>query len=167
MYWQLTTRSDDPRRLTVPDGLDPAGFLHRDSTAALRTAIEAAGNLTEHLLDAHLAAGAHDYSPDVIGETVRAAATMIAASPPARWLDHIERVTEALGLPPGIGHMAVLDARPAIGRAPTMGSPMRSQQGSPATPRPEPHSRPAPKPAPPERPALGAPTPARRTAVPR
>jgi hypothetical protein len=45
-----------------------------------------------------------------------AAAVIIAASPPARWLDRIDRVTEALHLPPGTVHRAVLDTKALTAR---------------------------------------------------
>jgi DNA primase catalytic core len=134
IYWQLTTRDDDPRRLALPDGLDPADLLHRDGAARLRTAIETSGSLADHLLDTRVVATAHGKSPAAIREAVRDAAVIITASPPARWLDRIDRVTEALNLPSGTVHMAVLDARPVTG-LPSLGrSFMRSQRASFATP---------------------------------
>jgi hypothetical protein len=47
IFWQLTARGDDPRRLTQPDGLDPADVLHRDGAVALRTALETSDSLAD------------------------------------------------------------------------------------------------------------------------
>ncbi|UOY04031.1 MobF family relaxase [Blastococcus sp. PRF04-17] len=110
IFWQLTARGDDPRRLTLPDGLDPADLLHRDGATALRAAIETADSLVHHLLDACITAASRDNGPSAVSQAVREAAAIIAALPPARWLTRIDRVTDALRVPPGTVHMAVLDA---------------------------------------------------------
>ncbi len=52
IYWQLTARGDDPRRLALPDGLDPADLFHRDGATALQTAIDTSSSLADALLDA-------------------------------------------------------------------------------------------------------------------
>jgi DNA primase catalytic core len=110
IFWQLTARGGNPRRLTLPDGLDPADLFHRDGATALRAAIETADSLAHHLIDARITAASRDSSPSAVGQAVREAAAIIAALPPARWLTHIDRVTDALGVPPGTVHMAVLEA---------------------------------------------------------
>ncbi|SMO91173.1 DNA primase, catalytic core [Geodermatophilus aquaeductus] len=108
MYWQLTARGDDPRRLGLPDGRDPADLLREGGTPAVQEAIDRAGSLAAHLLDARLhearAGGAS--GPAVLGEV----AAVVAATPPLRWLEHIDRVTTRLQLRPGLLHAAVLDA---------------------------------------------------------
>ncbi|WP_034508265.1 MobF family relaxase [Blastococcus sp. URHD0036] len=112
IYWQLTARGDDPRRLALPHGLDPADLLHRHGATALRTAINVSGSLAADLLDSRLTPTAHDENPLGIRAAVRDAAAIITALPPARWLAHIDRVTDALGLPCGTVHRAVLGTEP-------------------------------------------------------
>ncbi|MGY1829048.1 MobF family relaxase [Geodermatophilus sp. SYSU D01180] len=138
MYWQLTARGDDPRRLVLAGGLDPADLLQRKGDAALRTAAESAGHLADLLLAARLTATAHDPSPAAAQDAVRDAAAIIAASPPARWLDRIDRVTAALHLPPGTVHRAVLDAGPVPGLPSSNGDPRRTRPASAPTSAPIP-----------------------------
>ncbi|TFV88127.1 toprim domain-containing protein [Blastococcus sp. CT_GayMR20] len=121
IFWQLTARGGDPRRLALPHGLDPADLFHRDGATALRAAIDTADSLAHHLLDARITAAAGDGSPSAVRDAVREAAAIIAALPPARWLTHIDHVTNALQLPPGTVHMAVLDARPTPAVPPVTG----------------------------------------------
>ncbi|MGY1684958.1 MobF family relaxase [Geodermatophilus sp. SYSU D00867] len=128
MYWQLTARGDDPRRLALAGGLDPADLLQREGEAALRTAAESAGHLADLLLEARLAATAHDISPAAVQAAVRDAAAIITAAPPARWVDRIDRVTEALHVPPGTVHRAVFDARTVTGLPVSGYGPMRPRQ---------------------------------------
>ncbi|ADB73516.1 MobF family relaxase [Geodermatophilus obscurus] len=132
IYWQLTTRGDDPRRLALPDGLDPADLLHRDGPTALRTAVDTSSSLADSLLDARLTPAAHDRSPSDIHTALRDAAAVIVALPPGRWLAHIDRVTEVLGVPPGTVHRAVLDTEPitAAPRGATTG-PQRTSRLTP------------------------------------
>ncbi|SOC48552.1 DNA primase, catalytic core [Blastococcus aggregatus] len=113
IYWQLTTRGDDPRRLALPDGLDPADLFHRDGSARLRTAIDSSGSLADALLDARLTPSVRDQSTSGIPATLRDVAAVIVALPPGRWLAHIDRVTEVLGVPPGVVHQAVLNTDPS------------------------------------------------------
>jgi DNA primase catalytic core len=116
IFWQLTARGDAPRRLTLPDGLDPADVLHRDGVVALRTAIETSDSLADALLDARLTSARSGRSPLAIQAEVRDAAAIIVATPPARWLAHIDRVTEILGVALGAVHAAVLDTEPITAR---------------------------------------------------
>jgi DNA primase len=118
-FWQLTTRGDDPRRLALLDGLDPADLFHREGATRLRTAIDTASSLADNLLDARLTAALSDRSPAALRAALRDVSATIVALPPSRWLAHVDRVTEALGLPPGTVHEAVLDTGP-ITAAPTM-----------------------------------------------
>jgi hypothetical protein len=83
--------------------------MHRDSATALRTAIDASGSLADTLLDACLTAVLRDERASDIHAVLRDAGIVIAALPPSRWLIHIDRVTEVLGVPPGTVHKAVLD----------------------------------------------------------
>ncbi|WP_448642935.1 MobF family relaxase [Geodermatophilus sp. URMC 63] len=112
IYWQLTIRGDDPRQLDLPDGLDPADLAHRDGATALKTAIDTSSGLAAALLDARLTPAAHDRSTSDIHAALREAAAVIVALPPGRWLTHIDRVTKALGVPPGTVHRAVLNTEP-------------------------------------------------------
>jgi DNA primase catalytic core len=112
MFWQLTTRGDDPRRLALPDGLDPADLFHRDGATALRTAIDTSPSLAGALLDGRLTPGEQNRSSADLGAALRDMGAIITAVPPSRWLDLIDRVTEVLGVPPGTVHRAVLDTDP-------------------------------------------------------
>ncbi|MCF6746552.1 toprim domain-containing protein [Blastococcus sp. KM273128] len=112
VFWQLTTRGDDPRWLTLPDGLDPADLFHREGPTALRTVIDAASSLADILLDARITAALSDRSTAVFRTAMRDVGAIIVALPPSRWLAHIDRVTEVLGLPPGTVHSAVLETQP-------------------------------------------------------
>ncbi|WP_249933189.1 toprim domain-containing protein [Blastococcus sp. CCUG 61487] len=112
MYWQLTSRGDAPRRLSLPDGFDPADLFHRDGANALRTAIDSSRSLADTLLDARITAALRERSDSDIHAALRGAGAIIVALPPSRWLAHIDRVTEVLGVPPGTLHQAVLDTEP-------------------------------------------------------
>ncbi|WP_336029268.1 MobF family relaxase [Geodermatophilus sp. FMUSA9-8] len=109
MYWQLTARGDDPRRLRLPDGRDPADLLREGGHGGLRAAIHQADDLATRLIDARLLQQrAGDVSDPVPLVEV---AAVIAALPPPRWLHHIDRVTKHLDQRPGVLHAAVLAAR--------------------------------------------------------
>src|SRR3954466_3484903 len=109
IYWQLTIRGDDPRRLALPDGLDPADLFHRDGATGLRTAIDTSGSLADTLLAARSTPALRYGSTSDMHAALREVGAIIVALPPSRWLAHIDRVTEALGVPPGTVHRAVLD----------------------------------------------------------
>ncbi len=158
IYWQLTGRGDAPRRLALPEGLDPADLFHRDGATALRTAIDSSRGLADTLLDARVIPALCERSDSDIHAALREAGAIIVALPPSRWLAHIDRVTEALGVPPGAVHQAVLDAesQPSAPRrstaghswpsrsTPSIGEPLRTlQQGqAPRGNSPDPgHSR--------------------------
>ncbi|WP_116451572.1 MobF family relaxase [Blastococcus litoris] len=127
-FWQLTRRGDDPRRLALPHGRDPADLFDCEGATALRMAIDAASSLADSLLDARLTAALSDRSPAGLQAALRDVSAIIVALPPGRWLAHIDRVTEALGVPPGAVHKAVLDAQPitATTRQTTTGRPQAS-----------------------------------------
>jgi DNA primase len=112
IYWQLTARGDDPRRLALPDGLDPADLFHRDGATGLRTAIDTSGSLADTLLAARSTPALRYGSTSDMHAALREVGAIIVALPPSRWLAHIDRVTEALGVPPGTVHRAVLDTKP-------------------------------------------------------
>jgi DNA primase catalytic core len=135
IFWQLTARGDDPRRLTLPDGLDPADVFHRDGVVALRTAIETSDSLADALLDARLIPALSAPSPSTTHAAVRDTGAIIVATPPARWLAHIDRVTESLGVPLGAVHAAVLDTEPITAR--TTASPQQASRL--ASPYDDPH----------------------------
>lgn len=132
IYWQLTARGDDPRRLALPDGLDPADLFHRDGATGLRTAIETSSSLADTLLAARLTSALRDGSTSDMHMALREVGAIIVALPPGQWLAHIDRVTEVLGVPPGTVHRAVLDTEPitAAPRRTTAGP----QQASRLTP---------------------------------
>jgi DNA primase len=109
IYRQLTARGDDPRRLALPDGLDPADLFHRDGATALQGAIDSSNNLADTLLAARLPPALRDGSTSEMYAALRDLSAIIVALPPGRWLAPIDRVTEALGVPPGTVHQAVLD----------------------------------------------------------
>ncbi|MCF6506690.1 toprim domain-containing protein [Blastococcus sp. MG754426] len=132
IFWQLSTRGDDPRRLALFDGLDPADLFHREGATALRRAIDASSSLADNLLDARLTAALSDRSPAALRAALHDVSATIVALPPSRWLAHIDRVTEALGVPPGTVHKAVLDTEPitsAPRRTPT--GPHRAHRSTP------------------------------------
>ncbi|WP_240619664.1 MobF family relaxase [Blastococcus sp. TF02-8] len=110
IYWQLTSRGDAPRRLALPEGLDPADLVHRDGAIGLRTAIDSSRSLADILLAARIGSASHERSDSDIHAALREAGAIIAALSPGRWLTHIDRVTEVLGVPPGTVHKAVLGA---------------------------------------------------------
>ncbi|SDG04800.1 DNA primase, catalytic core [Blastococcus aurantiacus] len=155
IYWQLTARGDDPRRLAVPDGLDPADVLFRHGAVALRAAIETSESLADALLDVRLARPQSEGDASALQAAVLDAAAVIVAAPPARRLAHIDRVTETLGVPVGSVHRAVLNTEPmnavttaSPGRVSRLTSPSENphrtghaRQLSHATPLGLPHSR--------------------------
>ncbi|MGX5653244.1 MobF family relaxase [Geodermatophilus nigrescens] len=110
IYWQLTGRGDAPRRLSLPDGLDPADLFHRDGANGLRTAIDSSRSLADILLDARVTLALGKRSDSDVHAALREVGAIIFALPPGRWLAHSDRVTEVLGVPPGTVHKAVLDA---------------------------------------------------------
>ena len=132
IYWQLTSRGDAPRRLALPDGLDPADLVHRDGANGLRTAIDSSRSLADILLDARVTLALCRRSVLDIHAALREAGAIIVALPPSRWLSYIDRVTEVLGVPPGTVHKAVLDAdsNTSALRKSTAG-PQRSSRSSP------------------------------------
>ncbi|SNS69741.1 DNA primase, catalytic core [Geodermatophilus pulveris] len=139
MFWQLTARGDDPRRLGLPDGLDPADLLYSDGATALRTAIDTSPSLAGALLDARLTTVEQNRSTADIRAALRDVGAIITAVPPSRWLDLIDRVTEALGVPPGTVHRAVLDTEAST--APCRSSTTSPHQMSRLVPLSENHHR--------------------------
>ncbi|WP_116451904.1 MobF family relaxase [Blastococcus litoris] len=109
-FWQLTARGDAPRRLALPEGLDPADLLHRDGAPALRKAITDAGSLADQLISARIAQATESPSNLHDDAVLRDVAGIIAALPPLRWLKHIDRVLEQLPGAAGRLYWAVLDA---------------------------------------------------------
>ncbi|WP_142027252.1 MobF family relaxase [Blastococcus colisei] len=107
-YWQLAARGDDPRRLPMSEGYDPADILSTGGPGALRELLDESGSLAEHLIDRMITATPAD--PVGAATTIHAAAEIIAALPPTRWLHHADRVTAALQKAPGSVHQAVLNA---------------------------------------------------------
>jgi DNA primase catalytic core len=132
MFWRLTTRGDDPRRLALPDRSDPAEVFHHDGATALRTAIDTSPNLAEALLDARLDPVEQNRSTADMRAVLRDMGAIITAAPPSRWLNLIDRVTEALKVPPGTVHRAVLDTEPVT--APRRRTKMRPDLMSRLTP---------------------------------
>ncbi|WP_233495767.1 toprim domain-containing protein [Geodermatophilus sp. TF02-6] len=137
LFWQLTARGDDPRRLQLPAGDDPTALLCRHGAGALRQAIATAGSLAHQLLDARLAVARSGHRADV-DAAIRDVAAVITALPPSRWLSQIDRVTEALLLPVGVVHSAVLAASdrraPAVDVPAPRPGPRRPASG-PVSPR--------------------------------
>jgi DNA primase len=129
IYWQLTARGNDPRRLILPAGLDPADLLHRSGATALQTAIDTSSSLADTLLAARLTPALRKRSTSDIHAALREVGAIIVALPPSRWLAHIDRVTEAFGVPPGTVHQAVLDTETitAAPRGTTTGPPQASR----------------------------------------
>ncbi|MGX5657570.1 toprim domain-containing protein, partial [Geodermatophilus nigrescens] len=121
IYWQLTSRGSDPRRLVLPSGSDPADLL-RGGAGQLRAAVRSSGTLAEALLAARVLTARQEDTADT-PSVLREVAAVIVASPPARWLTYIDRMTEALGVPPGTVHRAVLD-----GGTPTAGPTARGER---------------------------------------
>ncbi|MGI9093194.1 MAG: hypothetical protein ACR2FF_07095, partial [Mycobacteriales bacterium] len=133
-YWQLTARGDDPRRLVMADGVDPADVLRRGGPAVLRDALDQAGSLAEQLIDRRTAAAAGDTgSAENHVAAVRAAAEVIGALPPNRWLPLVERVTRDLDAVPGSVHLEVFDAGHAWTLDPTAQARARLRPGTPQT----------------------------------
>ena len=131
-YWQLTARGDNPHRLRLPTGSDPAQLLHTHGPDALYDALTTAAPLARILLDTRIAAWA-DHLDEVEARinAVRAAAPIIGALPPEHWLDHIDHLTTATGTMPGLAHLEVLDAGHAWITDPTGEARLRLSQ--PAT----------------------------------
>ncbi|MGY5884164.1 MobF family relaxase [Modestobacter lacusdianchii] len=132
IYWQLTSRGDAPRRLALPEGLDPADLVHRDGTTGLRTAIDSSRSLADVLLDARINPASRERSDSDIHAALCEAGAIIVALPPGRWLAHIDRATEVLGVPQGTVHSAVLDAdsnTSALGRS--TADPRRASHATP------------------------------------
>ncbi|MDQ3735808.1 MAG: toprim domain-containing protein, partial [Actinomycetota bacterium] len=109
-YWQLTARGDNPRRLVMDEGLDPAAMLQADGREELLEALMGAGSLAGHLVDQRIAEAGPDGTAAGQALTIRAAAEVIGALPPPRWLEHIDHVTQVLDAPPGSVHLEVIDA---------------------------------------------------------
>jgi hypothetical protein len=84
IYWQLTTRGDDPRRLALPVRLDPADLFHRDGATVLWTAIEASRGLADALLDARLTPRFCDRSTSDTHAALPDIGAIIVALPPSR-----------------------------------------------------------------------------------
>jgi DNA primase catalytic core len=140
LFWQLTARGDDPRRLQLPAGDDPAALLTRHGAGALRQAIVEAGSLADQLLDARLATARSGHRADV-DAAIRDAAAVITALPPSRWLSQIDRVTDALRLPVGAVHSAVLAAAERTALAVDVSASSRPGQRRPAPGSVSPRSR--------------------------
>ncbi len=84
------------------------------------------------------AATVHDRRPTAVQEAVCDAAAIVAASPPALWLDRIDRMTQAWRLPPGTVHSAVLDAKSLNESGMRTDGPVPRRQTRPLAPTPPP-----------------------------
>jgi len=156
-YWQLTARGDNPRRLVMADGVDPADVLRRGGPAVLRDALAQAGSLAEQLIGQRTAAAAGNTGTAQNHLTaIRAAAEVIGALPPNRWLPLIEKVTRDLDAIPGSVHMEVFDAGHAWTIDPTGQAQARLR---PATPQTRPAGTPEDRALPGIRPAPQVPDP--------
>nr|MBA2417209.1 toprim domain-containing protein [Geodermatophilaceae bacterium] len=110
-YWQLTARGDNPARLAMSDGLDPADVLRTGGTTTLQQALQESGSLAEHLVNQRISAATHNTATaEERVAAIRAAAEVIGALRPNRWLHHIDRVTDVLDAVPGSVHLEVIEA---------------------------------------------------------
>jgi DNA primase catalytic core len=98
-FWQLTARRHNPDHLPVPHGKDPAELLQTNGPAALRTALENARCLGEHVITIRTSPFA-DRLDTVEGRVyaLRAAAQVIVALPPDQWQTHAAAIAEHLGV---------------------------------------------------------------------
>jgi len=134
-YWRLTARGGDPRHLLMPTGTDPAGMLHTDGPAALRTALAAAGSLAGTLIDARIEPYA-DRLDTVEGRVLatRRAAAVIGALPPTSWAEHLTAVVTRTGIAPDTALSEVLDAGQAWANNPRDIAKRHLAERPPATP---------------------------------
>ncbi|GHE06918.1 MobF family relaxase [Klenkia taihuensis] len=102
IFWRLGTRTE-ARSLTLPDGEDPAGFLHRAGAPALATALRASPSLAGALVEARMDEFAKDLAT-VEGQVAatRRAAQVIAATPVTTWAALLTQVVARTGIAPDI-----------------------------------------------------------------
>ena len=103
-FWMLTARGDTPRHLCLAGGQDPAEVLQLGGPTALRDALADAEPLGWHLLDERL---------DHLGGTAQmlgGCAAIIAAQPPAAWMEQIDHAAGRTRPAPGTLQQAVADA---------------------------------------------------------
>ena len=109
-FWQLAALRADPRKVELPTGVDPADLLATHGHDALAGGLAGARPFATALLDALMEGAADLDSPATRLRLVRETGQIIGALPPARWLHHIEDVSERLDLPPGMLHMETIDS---------------------------------------------------------
>ena len=98
-YWQLTARGDNPSRLQLPAGMDPARLLQTYGPDGLYDALSTATPLARTLIDSRLAGWAGRLTgDDITGQHLAAhsCAQIIGALPPQYWLEHGVHLTHAL-----------------------------------------------------------------------
>ena len=96
-YWRLTARGDNPLRLTIPSGKDPAEFLQIAGPGALRSALETSHPLSRDVTTERM-------SPyldrlDTAGQVnaSRRAADAVGALHPSLWAAGISAIQERTG----------------------------------------------------------------------
>ncbi|MCZ2849808.1 MobF family relaxase [Modestobacter sp. VKM Ac-2978] len=111
IFWRLTERGSDPRRLTVPSGKDPAELLETAGADVLRRALADSPSLASALIDARIDAYAERLDT-VEGQVLatRRAAEVIAAVPTTSWPAHLTHVVVRTGIALGIAMSEVFDA---------------------------------------------------------
>jgi DNA primase catalytic core len=110
-FWQLAARGENPHRLLIPHGKDPAELLHTDGLTALRAQLDSATPLAEQII----ADRTRPYSDrlDTIEGRVyatRRAAEVIGALPPQTWPAHATALAERFGMAPATVINEILDA---------------------------------------------------------
>ena len=110
-FWQLTARNDDPRRLRLPDGSDPAELLRIEGPPALYAALTSAPPLAGDVIADRMAPHADDlHTVEGRVSATRRAAEVIAALPPDRWAGHLIDLVALIGISEDVAIHEILDA---------------------------------------------------------
>lgn len=110
-FWALTDRGLDPRRLSLPNGTDPADLLAAHGPGTLSARLHDATPLADVLIDEALAPWAEKLdTPDGRVHAVRAVVPVIAALPADQWTAHLAPVVARIGVDPVLAIEQLVDA---------------------------------------------------------
>jgi DNA primase catalytic core len=110
-FWRLAALRANPRRLTLPQGIDPADILRTEGSTSLAERLTGTTDFAElligRLIDERLTTHS-DASSRV--DLARELTRIIGAVPPEQWTRHSQQVAEALDLSLALLHEEVFEA---------------------------------------------------------
>jgi DNA primase catalytic core len=110
-FWQLAALRANPRRVALPDGVDPADVLRTEGAGALADRLAGSDDFAEALIDRLVTERLEEHSDTASRIWLgRDLARIVGSLPPNQWLEQIQQIAERLELPVPMVQQEVMDA---------------------------------------------------------